>query len=227
MNQLREIGGQLATRIEQRLRPTLVLPGVGMGLPTGGMQPQLYRYRRELQQVPRGDATFVTNAVMDVLARQHGLELAGFQARAAAGDRDAVWDYLQLSGRRVAADPARCLVPWATKEIMTRVIAGDQEALKRLGKLAQTWQPDKWTLQRHAMVWQGERWYTDGTSFWKNLENRTEAGTSDCPDDTFRSQYVAATKFFTPQFGSRAWLFVHGSASAPAVPLTSVLRFPT
>jgi hypothetical protein len=227
MNQLREIGGQPATRIDQRLRATLVLPSVGMGLPTGGTQPLLHRYRRELQQFPRGDATFVTDAAVHFLATQHGLELAGFQARAAAGDRDAVWSYVQLPGRRVAADPARFLVPWATKEIMTRVIAGDQEAVKRLGKLAQTLPPDNWKLQRQAMVWQGERWYENGTSFSKNLWNRTKVDKHDCADETLKSHYAAAVRFFTPQFASWAWLFVHGAASAPAVPRTSVLRFPT
>jgi hypothetical protein len=226
MDQLREIGGQPATRIDQRLRATLVL-SVGMGLPTGGTQPLLHRYRRELQQLPRGDATSVTNAVVHFLAKEHSHMLAGFQARAAAGDRDAVWSYVQLPGRRGAADPARLLVPWATKEIMTRVIAGDQAALKRLGKLARTWQPDNWKLQRQAMVWQGEQWYENGTSFWNNLENRTKVGRHDCADETLKSHYVAAASFFTPQFASRAWLFVYGVGSAPAVPLTSVLRFPT
>jgi hypothetical protein len=223
MRQLRMIGGHSATTIECNLRKVLVLDHPRLALPTGAGQPLLHRFRQEVQQLPEGELVSVVDAVKHLLAGKHAFELCGFQARAAAGDRGAVWSYLRLPGRRGAYDPARVFVPWVQNEIFSRVIQGDREAIQHLVKLSQTSIPDRWMLQRRAMVWQGDQWYEKGNSFFRSIADHQETKGI----DTLVSHYQEACRVYTPQFLSRAWLSVNGFASAPSVAMTSVLRPPT
>jgi hypothetical protein len=222
MRQLGMIGGHSATTIEYNLRNVLVLDHPRLALPTGAGQPLLHRFRRELQQLPEGELVSVVDTVKHLLARKHAFELCGFQARATAGERGAVWSYLRLPGHRVAYDPARVFVPWVQNEIFSRVIQGDREAIQHLEKLSQTSAPDRWMLQRRAMVWQGDQWYKKGNSFSRSIADHQETQGI----DTLVSHYREACRVYMPQFLSRSWLSVNGLASAPRVAIPSALRSP-